>query len=45
MLDNEVLQAIRSRRSVRSFAPDEITDDQLEAILEAGRWAPSKCRS
>lgn len=45
MLDNEVLQAIRSRRSVRSFAPDEITDDQLEAILEAGRWAPSKRNS
>jgi nitroreductase len=38
---NDVLQAIRARRSVRQFASDPITREQVEAVLEAGRWAPS----
>jgi nitroreductase len=41
MTDNPTLQSIRERRSVRNFTAAPVTDQQLEAILEAGRWAPS----
>jgi len=36
-----VLDAIRSRRSVRQYSDDPVSGDDLSAILEAGRWAPS----
>jgi len=36
-----MLDIIKTRRSVRKFKPDRITDDLIEKILEAGRWAPS----
>lgn len=39
--DNELLQRVLQRRSVRSFAREEIPDDVFAAILEAGRLAPS----
>ncbi len=38
---NEVLRAIRERRSIRAFKTDPVEPEKLEAILEAGRWAPS----
>ena len=38
---NDVLQAICARRSVRRFTSGPITREQVEAVLEAGRWAPS----
>ncbi|MGC9529883.1 MAG: nitroreductase family protein [Candidatus Bipolaricaulaceae bacterium] len=38
---NEVLDAIRERRSVRAFKADPVEPDKVEAVLEAGRWAPS----
>ncbi|HEU68486.1 MAG TPA: nitroreductase family protein [Candidatus Acetothermia bacterium] len=38
---NEVLQAIRARRSVRAFRSQPVEAEKVEAILEAGRWAPS----
>jgi nitroreductase len=38
---NEVLRAICERRSIRVFRPDPVEPEKLEAILEAGRWAPS----
>ena len=36
-----VLDAIRSRRSVRQYRDEPISENDLRAILEAGRWAPS----
>lgn len=36
-----VLDAIRSRRSIRHYSEDPVDDAHVEAILEAGRWAPS----
>jgi nitroreductase len=39
--DNELLDTILRRRSVRHFADREIPDDVFAAILEAGRLAPS----
>ncbi len=38
---NEVLKAIRDRRTVRRFKPDPIDEKRLQMVLEAGRWAPS----
>lgn len=36
---NEVLNAIRTRRSVRRYKPDPIPADVLKRIAEAGAWA------
>ena len=41
MIDNEILKAIRDRRSIRRFKPDQITDEELQTVLEAGTWAPT----
>jgi len=38
---NPVLEAIRSRRSVRRFTDQAVSRADVAAILEAGRWAPS----
>lgn len=38
---NPVLKAVRERRSVRKFTDAPVDDEALQAILEAGRWAPS----
>jgi nitroreductase len=40
-MDNAVLTALRTRRSIRSFKPEQITDEELRAVLEAGTWAPT----
>ena len=37
----EVSEAIRERRSIRRFSDQEVSKEDLEAILEAARWAPS----
>lgn len=39
--ENAVLKAIRERRSIRKFTADPVSREDLLAILEAGRWAPS----
>src|SRR4030067_626939 len=38
---NEVLKAIKNRRTIRRFKPNPIDEEKLQMILEAGRWAPS----
>ena len=40
-MDNPILQSLRERRSVRSYRPDQIRDDELQAVLEAGTYAPT----
>ena len=37
----EVLEAIRTRRSVRKFSPEPVPEEALRTVLEAARWAPS----
>jgi nitroreductase len=37
----ELFEAIHSRRSIRRYKPDTVDDAKINAILEAGRWAPS----
>jgi nitroreductase len=36
-----VMEAIRTRRSIRKYAKKEVEDEKLKKILEAGRLAPS----
>ena len=38
---NETLRTLRTRRSIRKFKSQQITDRELDAILEAGTWAPT----
>ncbi len=38
---NDTLTHIRNRRSCRSFTGEQITQAQLDALLEAGSYAPS----
>jgi len=39
--DNRLLEILLKRRSVRSFSSQPVPDDVFQAILEAGRLAPS----
>ena len=38
---NETLEVIRNRRSIRRFRPEQITEHELEAIVESALFAPS----
>lgn len=37
----ETLQDLKTRRSVRKYKPDMVSDEQLQEILEAGKYAPT----
>lgn len=37
----DVLEAIKTRRSIRNYRDEPIPEESIKAILEAGRWAPS----
>jgi nitroreductase len=37
----DLFEAIKNRRSIRRYKPDPIDEKKIEAVLEAGRWAPS----
>ncbi|NPV59130.1 MAG: nitroreductase [Actinobacteria bacterium] len=37
----DVEKALLTRRSVRRFTSERVSGEDLEALLEAGRWAPS----
>ena len=38
---NEVLQAIKERRSIRRFKAEQVKDEELNTVLEVGSWAPT----
>ena len=38
---NEILKVLEKRRSCRSFKPDMIAKDDLDAIIKAGTYAPT----
>ena len=40
MITNETLKIIKQRRSIRSYRPEQIKDEELQTILEAGLYAP-----
>lgn len=41
MIQNEVLSAIAARRSCRAYQPEQIKAEELQAVVEAGTWAPT----
>ncbi|MDD5287855.1 MAG: nitroreductase family protein [Dehalococcoidales bacterium] len=41
----EVLEAIRTRRSIRKYTKEPVPPELIEKLLEAGRWAPSSVNS
>jgi nitroreductase len=41
MIVNETLKIIKQRRSIRSYKGEQIEDEELQAVLEAGMYAPN----
>ena len=41
----EVLDAIKTRRSIRHFKSDPVPEEVLQKVLDAARWAPSWANS
>ena len=40
-MTNETLKTLMTRRSCRAYKPEQITEEELSAVLEAGTYAPS----
>lgn len=40
-MNNEMLTLLKTRRSVRSYLPKPVEEELLDAVLEAGTYAPS----
>lgn len=38
---NETMKTLLSRRSIRKYKSEQIKDEELNAVLEAGKYAPS----
>lgn len=41
MIVNETLKIIKQRRSIRNFKVEQIKEEELQAVLEAGLYAPN----
>jgi nitroreductase len=39
----EIIEAIKTRRSVRTFKPEPVSLDTVKRLIEAASWAPSAC--
>lgn len=40
-MKHEALETLKSRRSCRKYLPEQITEAELNAVLEAGTYAPT----
>lgn len=40
-MENEIITALKTRRSIRRFKKEQITEQELQTVLEAGTWAPT----
>jgi nitroreductase len=40
-IEKPILEVIEKRRSLRSYAPEPLSAEQIETLFEAARWAPS----
>ena len=40
-MNTEVLEALKSRRSIRKFKAEQVSKEELKAVLEAGIYAPT----
>ena len=38
---NPVIEAIKKRRSVRSYRPEPVSADIIQTVIDAGNWAPT----
>ena len=38
---NQTIEDLKSRRSIRKFKDEQISDEELKTILEAGTYAPT----
>ena len=45
MITNSTLDVIRGRRSIRAYTQETLTNDQVEALVEAALWSPSAVNS
>lgn len=37
----DILEIIKTRRSIRKYTTEPVSNDSINKLLEAGRWAPS----
>ena len=37
----DVFEAIKNRRSVRAYTSEEVSEEEVEKLIDAARWAPS----
>lgn len=40
-LGSSLLALLKSRRSIRRYLPNQVPEEMIEQLLEAGQWAPS----
>ena len=40
-MENKMLELLKTRRSVRSYRPEQITPEERDAVTEAGTYAPT----
>ena len=40
-MENKMLELLKSRRSVRGYQDRQILPEELDAVVEAGTWAPT----
>ena len=40
-MNNQTIESLKNRRSVRKFKNEAVSKEQISAILAAGQWAPS----
>ena len=40
-MKNEALEVLKNRRAIRNYKPDQIREEELRAVLEAGTFAPT----
>ena len=40
-MKEEALEVLKNRRAIRRYKPDQITKEELDAVLEAGTYAPT----
>ena len=41
MSENPVIHTLKTRRACRSYKPEQVREEDLAPILEAGTWAPT----
>ena len=37
----ELFEAIKKRRSIRAYTQEDVSEDEVEKLIDAARWAPS----